>query len=1281
MSTGRRGHRGGADRGARGARGGNNTFRGNSARGRSNGTGTDAPSGPAFTRDNAQDALRGGRGGLNARGDRAPFRGRGNYQAGPPLKAPSSTSSTPSTTYDPDFVSHDPMNSTPFARNDYVNRLAYLRDARPRIREALVDQGLMNPPGQIKLEDGVRLIGACTEMCPEFERVRRIIENDYKLAECTRETCDPKFPRNQRVVDESRMVKAFTRSAAGVEEELVTEKRTPTTCLNTLNYMWKRIDEDGIDFVFAWVWDRTRSIRKDLNGKCRPEEKLVRVTSFEQCTRFHLFSMHQMAGSKSTSYDQANEHHQDITQLTNSLKSLRPKYAGNMRRSRPSPNLAEFLAYDVILSITFEDSFLKLNAEDYRGDSRVETAIAIREAANIIIKSSSMTFSAKKRSWNYFWQVVGDESVPFLMACAAEISFIRVRHGIMKSLRYTYSARYDKAGELKPTPKNDWTIEALYNVLGFDTEQEVRLFCEMYGVGFITNQEGLEVLNLGAMPAPGTQPPPEVRPQHFSKTIVHPKRRNQDATSIIQGSKGNDGDQNGSLFVPDKNPFMSRMNPNATKFTPPAVSPFSYLSNPSTTPASSIFGGQAGATPTAPVQPGLFDPSKNSIQFANNAFAKAAAATTPTNGAPAPPAANSKPFTSTGFSSNAGQPAQAASQAFQPPSQPVDAQRVEERRKAAEQQRLAEEQQRIANEQRRAQEEQERQAREAAQQRRLQEEYERQRLIQAEQDRQRLAQEQAQREAFAEHQRQLQAHQLRQAQEAAAQFEREETARAYNALATNLLMDDDQGLMAQMIEHMIGTSFQSARNELQDERLGALAEDMYEKKRLAFARAMCFRWWEQVQKKKKKAETRTRRQNLKALRARAAAEAANVVAPEVQPPNAPQNNSMPSRFKKPEAPANTNRPQTMQRSQTTSSAQPNNTLIREKPAAKKKNTSITRTSSVTNRATPDTALSDYSESYYKSTAPIDRTETDWFELRAMGIDPSTYRKRKSLEIDDEEDVVVDKKRARRSPSSTFRRSLPPSTTDEDRISRFRALQASFNNGFAAPRSIDGTRSTNGKSDLISRARELLTGSPTPQHSPPSVSQFRRSDGSGFSQPAPQLSMFGHSIGAAPPSEIPAYRSRASHFVPQHLYGKGAEAVRAYREQYYGRTPVKNEPLQLSSPVPTQQSYVHTGETQPEYYGESELELNGTAEAMDEDDESVIDYSDMDSDDDNGASQAHHLEFDEFDEGQGHGEYGEEGFEEEEDYDEDEDIEEDGGFQYAQNPGPGATQDDAIELSD
>ena len=48
----------------------------------------------------------------------------------------------------------------------------------------------MNPEGQMRLSDSVKLYGICEEMCPEYERVRRIVELDVKAPECVSINCD-----------------------------------------------------------------------------------------------------------------------------------------------------------------------------------------------------------------------------------------------------------------------------------------------------------------------------------------------------------------------------------------------------------------------------------------------------------------------------------------------------------------------------------------------------------------------------------------------------------------------------------------------------------------------------------------------------------------------------------------------------------------------------------------------------------------------------------------------------------------------------------------------------------------------------------------------------------------------------------------------------------------------------------------------------------------------------------------------------------------------------------
>jgi hypothetical protein len=321
---------------------------------------------------------------------------------------------------------------------------------------------------------------------------------------------------------------------------------------------------------------------------------------------------------------------------------------------------------------------------------------------------------------------------------------------------------------------------------------------------------------------------------------------------------------------------------------------------------------------------------------------------------------------------------------------------------------------------------------------------------------------------------------------------------------------------------------------------------------------------------------------------------------------------------------------------------------------------------------------DFSQSYYEARAQsnerrvtVDRTETDYFRLRAIGVDPNKVRKRSYDSSDEEDAQKFDNKRARTSSSSTgqqapvdFRKSLPAPITDEERIARFRAIKASMSKqGHTPSRSFDfnstrmSTFNVSTTSQVIQRARELLAqGSPSRQSTP--------------------------DLSTPLPSDKPAYWGRQSRFVPQHLYGQ-PEAIRAYRAQVGGRSPASSQaspdmqslsqsqvkllpelPGFLSSPIPTRQSSYPTQQPQP-FEAEEVIAVEDDADEEDEGDaESAFDE---------------YLEEDEQDEDIEEGE---------EYYSEDEEEDDEGGYsdtaddadvQFTQKPGN--TEDDAIELSD
>jgi hypothetical protein len=64
--------------------------------------------------------------------------------------------------------------------------LLQLRAKRPEVKEQLIKAGRMDPDGQMNVHNSVKRMGLCMELCPELERVRRIVERDLLAPEYVR---------------------------------------------------------------------------------------------------------------------------------------------------------------------------------------------------------------------------------------------------------------------------------------------------------------------------------------------------------------------------------------------------------------------------------------------------------------------------------------------------------------------------------------------------------------------------------------------------------------------------------------------------------------------------------------------------------------------------------------------------------------------------------------------------------------------------------------------------------------------------------------------------------------------------------------------------------------------------------------------------------------------------------------------------------------------------------------------------------------------------------------
>lgn len=131
-------------------------------------------------------------------------------------------------------------------------------------------------------------------MCPEFERVERIVQlmvdgsekvSQWIKGERMKDRADsldqiPSTPDpNIKVPCEQLMVKRFRRSAAGYDEQLPSDIRPPAVLQQTLNYLFNDVvgGTQPLATVHKFVWDRTRGIRNDFSINKSPGRRISRL--------------------------------------------------------------------------------------------------------------------------------------------------------------------------------------------------------------------------------------------------------------------------------------------------------------------------------------------------------------------------------------------------------------------------------------------------------------------------------------------------------------------------------------------------------------------------------------------------------------------------------------------------------------------------------------------------------------------------------------------------------------------------------------------------------------------------------------------------------------------------------------------------------------------------------------------------------------------------------------------------------------------------------------------
>ena len=423
---------------------------------------------------------------------------------------------------------------------------------RDRVRTSLTRSGLIDDPEKRKtLQDAIDFRGICEDMCPEYEKVTRIHENDVP---------QPEKDPNTTVPSPSRMIKKLARSAAGQEAPLPMDVRSVPSLKRTLDYLIDDLlrNDGNLPVLHGFLWDRSRAIRRDFTffSSLTPEELRTQVYVLENIARFHVTSLHLLSEDGKAPEDFVEQ--QELEQLGKCLLSLRDLYDDCSEQGIDCENEAEFRAFYLLFHAN-DPSILEIlqrqwKSKFWKDSDLVRTAVSLVEALQntndfhgSLKAAPSLAASAAHHS---YFRIVESASVSYTMACFAECHFPQLRRSILRAVKMALTRPKEAT--------KDVTAADLNRFLRFDTVEEAIHFARLHDLEFTPDNLSPSDISRQHLILDNRAPLPHQRLQHqFSQRLVESKRGSRPLPEVIHRTvfssgaqtQTQDGTREESLFV------------------------------------------------------------------------------------------------------------------------------------------------------------------------------------------------------------------------------------------------------------------------------------------------------------------------------------------------------------------------------------------------------------------------------------------------------------------------------------------------------------------------------------------------------------------------------------------------------------------------------------------------------------------------------------------------------------------------------------------------------------
>lgn len=401
---------------------------------------------------------------------------------------------------------------------------------RSKVRATLIRTGYLDDPDKPKkLSEAIDFKGTCEDMCPEFEKLTRIVEHDVQNAE------KEKAPDGSLWPSPAKMVKALARSAAGQDAPLPMDVRSPAALRRTVDYLIHTVleDETQLPSIHGFLWDRTRAIRRDFvfQSSMSSTELLDQVYCLERIARFHVVALHHMSKDGVVAEDFSEQ--QEVEQLGKTLLSLIHAYEDCQAQGISCANESEFRAYYVLFN-GHNSGILEIVQDwgwEFWGKSEeIKIAVSLVETLQNTwdtrgpLRPHSATDVALN-AYSRFFSIVEDPKVSYTMACFAEIYLNSVRKSVLKTILASYRKQRDQT--------RDWTLDRLNSYMRFDNQLEIIAFGEAYGLRF-DEIDGEPYLCLNSDEGIIDPFPPLKQPHSYC--LVEKKRGNHSLPEVIDST-------------------------------------------------------------------------------------------------------------------------------------------------------------------------------------------------------------------------------------------------------------------------------------------------------------------------------------------------------------------------------------------------------------------------------------------------------------------------------------------------------------------------------------------------------------------------------------------------------------------------------------------------------------------------------------------------------------------------------------------------------------------------